>query len=199
MLHRYGRPDVGEEGQTESHRPKQKDVAQQGARRCDGCAELWHIDLTILPTVSGWWAPWFPSRLQRWPFCWLGAVLDLVSRSAVAWKLFAEPDGNGCRAARGRARQNAAAPASHRERSRRSFRERTSRGARGMACDHGMVLSASMAHRCARAAWPSSRARCSVDVDRPDGDARDRARDLGLHRLVPAASIYIRTRRQDAA
>lgn len=39
--------------------------------------ELWHVDLTMLPTVIGWWTPWFPfALLQRWPWCfWLGAVL----------------------------------------------------------------------------------------------------------------------------
>ncbi|CAN5311535.1 hypothetical protein BH09MYX1_BH09MYX1_61470 [soil metagenome] len=52
--------------------------------------DLWHVDLTILPTVTGWWTPWVPfALLQRWPFCfWLGAVLDHVSRSVVAWKLW---------------------------------------------------------------------------------------------------------------
>ncbi|CAN5430343.1 hypothetical protein BH09MYX1_BH09MYX1_66190 [soil metagenome] len=60
--------------------------------------DLWHIDLTVLPTGTGWWTPWFPfALLQRWPFCfWLGAVLDHVSRSVVAWKLWtSQPSAEG--------------------------------------------------------------------------------------------------------
>jgi putative transposase len=54
--------------------------------------EAWHVDLTLLPTSAGFWAPWFPfAILQRWPFCfWLGVVLDHFSRSVVAWRLFRE-------------------------------------------------------------------------------------------------------------
>lgn len=60
--------------------------------------ELWHVDLTVLPTVSGFWTPWFPfALLLRWPFAfWMGAVLDHVSRSVVAYKLFSsQPDAAG--------------------------------------------------------------------------------------------------------
>lgn len=56
---------------------------------------VWHTDLTILPTVSGWWVPWIPQALaQCWPFCfWLAVVLDQYTRSVVAWKLYRkQPD-----------------------------------------------------------------------------------------------------------
>jgi hypothetical protein len=31
---------------------------------------LWHVDLTVVPTSAGLWAPWLPFALpQCWPFC----------------------------------------------------------------------------------------------------------------------------------
>jgi transcriptional regulator with XRE-family HTH domain len=43
---------------------------------------VWHIDLTTVPTVSGFWVAWAPQSLsQRWPFCWWVAVIvDHFSR-----------------------------------------------------------------------------------------------------------------------
>ena len=51
---------------------------------------LWHLDLSLLPRVSGWWVSWVPHCLnQSWPFCfWIGVVLDHFSRSVVAWRLY---------------------------------------------------------------------------------------------------------------
>jgi hypothetical protein len=51
---------------------------------------VWHVDLTLLPIVSGSWVPWVPQALlQRWPFCfWLAAVLDHHSRAVVGSRLF---------------------------------------------------------------------------------------------------------------
>ena len=51
---------------------------------------LWHVDLSLLPRVSGWWVSWVPHSLkQAWPFCfWIGVVLDHFSRSVVAWRLY---------------------------------------------------------------------------------------------------------------
>lgn len=45
----------------------------------------WLVDLTIMPTVAGFWVPWLPfAFLQRWPFCWwIVAVIDHFSRAAV--------------------------------------------------------------------------------------------------------------------
>lgn len=39
--------------------------------------DVWHVELTILPTITGWWTPWFPFTL-----------LQRFSRSVVAWTLF---------------------------------------------------------------------------------------------------------------
>ena len=37
---------------------------------------VWHIDLTTVPIVSGYWVPWAPfSLLPCWPFCWWVAVI----------------------------------------------------------------------------------------------------------------------------
>jgi transposase InsO family protein len=47
---------------------------------------LWHIDLTVMPALGGFWVPWLPYTLaQHWPFgVWLVLVLDHYSRSVVA-------------------------------------------------------------------------------------------------------------------
>ena len=43
---------------------------------------VWHVDITAIPTVSGFWAAWLPFALpQCWPFCWWVAVaIDHFSR-----------------------------------------------------------------------------------------------------------------------
>ena len=53
---------------------------------------VWHIDLTVVPTGGGFWAPWLPFALpQCWPFCWWVAVIvDHYSRRAMAFTVFAE-------------------------------------------------------------------------------------------------------------
>jgi len=36
---------------------------------------VWHLDLTTVPTVGGFWISWWPFPIpQRWPFCWWVAV-----------------------------------------------------------------------------------------------------------------------------
>jgi putative transposase len=51
---------------------------------------VWHVDLTVVPTRAGFWAPWFPFSLpQRWPFCWWVAVVaDQVSRAVMGFAVF---------------------------------------------------------------------------------------------------------------
>jgi putative transposase len=51
---------------------------------------VWHIDLTTVPTGSGFWAPWIPFALpQCWPFCWwLAVVIDHYSRRAMGFSVF---------------------------------------------------------------------------------------------------------------
>jgi transposase InsO family protein len=51
---------------------------------------VWHVDLTVVPLVGGFWIPWLPYVIaQRWPFgAWVGVVLDHFSRSVVARGVF---------------------------------------------------------------------------------------------------------------
>ncbi len=67
-----------------------------------GCAvtakrpnHVWHLDLTTVPIVSGFWASWFPFALpQCWPFCWWVAVaIDHYSRRLISIATFpTKPD-----------------------------------------------------------------------------------------------------------
>jgi putative transposase len=52
---------------------------------------VWHVDLTALPIISGFWTTWLPFTLpQCWPFCWwVTMVVDHFSRRVMglaAWK-----------------------------------------------------------------------------------------------------------------
>jgi len=46
---------------------------------------VWHLDLTTVPTIGGFWISWWPFAIpQRWPFCWWVAVIvDHFSRRAM--------------------------------------------------------------------------------------------------------------------
>ena len=46
---------------------------------------VWHVDLTLVPTGSGFWASWLPFSLpQVWPFCWwVAAIVDHFSRKVM--------------------------------------------------------------------------------------------------------------------
>lgn len=52
--------------------------------------DVWHVDLTVVPTAAGFWAPWFPfAKLQRWPFAWWVVVaIDHASRFVVGLAVF---------------------------------------------------------------------------------------------------------------
>jgi hypothetical protein len=53
---------------------------------------LWHVDFSLIPISAGLWVPWFPfAPLQRWPFCWVVAVvLDHASREVVHAEVFSK-------------------------------------------------------------------------------------------------------------
>ncbi len=55
-----------------------------------GPNHVWHVDLTVVPTSSGFWTPWSPFSLpQQWPFCWwIGVVLDHYSRCVLGIVIF---------------------------------------------------------------------------------------------------------------
>jgi len=46
---------------------------------------VWHLDLTTVPTLGGFWISWWPFAIpQRWPFCWwVAVVVDHFSRHAM--------------------------------------------------------------------------------------------------------------------
>jgi putative transposase len=51
---------------------------------------VWHADLTVVPTIGGFWISWLPFSLpQRWPFCWwVAVVVDHLSRRALGTATF---------------------------------------------------------------------------------------------------------------
>lgn len=50
----------------------------------------WLVDLTTVPTQSGFWTSWPPfSLIQRWPFCWwVAIIIDHFSRRIIGFALF---------------------------------------------------------------------------------------------------------------
>jgi len=52
--------------------------------------DVWHCDLTTVPTAAGFWTPWLPFALpQRWPFCWwVALVADHYTRCIMGFALF---------------------------------------------------------------------------------------------------------------
>jgi len=66
---------------------------------------VWHVDLTIVPTASGFWCSWLPLALpQCWPFCWwVGLAMDHYSRRVMNFALFRQqPTSEAVRAFLGR-------------------------------------------------------------------------------------------------
>jgi putative transposase len=67
--------------------------------------EVWHADLTTVPTLRGLWCPWFPFALpQCWPFCyWVAVVMDHCSRRVQGVQVFdRQPTGREVRRFLGR-------------------------------------------------------------------------------------------------
>jgi transposase InsO family protein len=67
---------------------------------------VWHVDLTMVPILGGFWTSWLPFALpQCWPFCWWVAVaLDHFSRRCVGIPVFKRaPTSAAVRAFLGRA------------------------------------------------------------------------------------------------
>jgi transposase InsO family protein len=50
----------------------------------------WHVDLTTVPTGTGFWVPWLPfTTPQAWPFCWwIAVVVDHYSRVVIGFAVF---------------------------------------------------------------------------------------------------------------
>jgi len=71
--------------------PEELAVPMQRAVRAKAPNDVWHLDLTAVPTAAGFWVPWFPfAKLLRWPFAWWVAVaVDHTSRLVVGFAVFA--------------------------------------------------------------------------------------------------------------
>jgi transcriptional regulator with XRE-family HTH domain len=54
--------------------------------------QIWNVDLTTIPTASGFWVPWIPWALpQRWPFYWwVGVIVDHFSRRIMGIAVFTQ-------------------------------------------------------------------------------------------------------------
>jgi transposase InsO family protein len=52
--------------------------------------DLWHVDLTTVPTGLGFWISWSPFALpQTWPFCWwVSVAVDHCSRRVMGLGVF---------------------------------------------------------------------------------------------------------------
>jgi putative transposase len=86
---------------TDAERGKKSRVVT--AKRPD---HVWHVDLTMIPTLGGFWVPWLPNALaQVWPFCWwIGVAVDHYSRRVVGVAVFYKlPTSEQVRAFLGRA------------------------------------------------------------------------------------------------
>jgi putative transposase len=91
-------PEAPPPGQPEPERDK-PDAASPRPKRVVTAkhpGHVFHVDITRVSTLLGFWVPWFPfCLLPVWPFCWhVALVLDQFSRSLVAFGIFKqEPAG----------------------------------------------------------------------------------------------------------
>jgi transcriptional regulator with XRE-family HTH domain len=65
--------------------PRSKRQSKPRAVTARSQNHVWHLDLTTVPTIGGFWISWLPLSVpQRWPFCWwVAVVVDHFSRRAV--------------------------------------------------------------------------------------------------------------------
>jgi transposase InsO family protein len=70
--------------------PAAEVAARRRRLRSTRPGQIWHIDLTTVPTAGGFWVPWLPWALpQRWPFCWwVAVVVDHFSRRIMGFAVF---------------------------------------------------------------------------------------------------------------
>lgn len=70
--------------------PKPKRRAEPRTVTAKRPNHVWHLDLTTVPAVGGFWISWLPLSLpQRWPFCWwVAAVVNHFSRRAMGTARF---------------------------------------------------------------------------------------------------------------
>jgi len=96
-------------------RPTDQAVRHRGIRST-AANQIWNVDLTTVPTASGFWVPWVPWALpQRWPFCWwVGIIVDHFSRRIMGVAVFTQnPTSVAVRQMLGRAVRNSGCAPSH--------------------------------------------------------------------------------------
>jgi transposase InsO family protein len=96
-------------------RPAKQDSPHRAVRSARP-NQIWNVDLTTVPTASGFWVPWVPWALpQRWPFCWwVGVIVDHFSRRIMGVAVFTQnPTSVAVRQLLGRAIRNAGCGPSH--------------------------------------------------------------------------------------
>lgn len=84
--------------------------------KAKGPDHIWHVDLTAVPTSSGFWTFWLPFAVpQEWPFCWwVAVVIDHFSRRVQGVMVFEKKPGSyAMRSFLGRAIQRAGKVPSH--------------------------------------------------------------------------------------
>jgi transposase InsO family protein len=93
---------------TPSSRPTARDTKRVVTAKYPN--HVWHVDLTAVSILGGFWASWLPFALpQCWPFCWwVAVVLDHDSRRCMGVAVFRNaPTSEAVRAFLGRAIHNA--------------------------------------------------------------------------------------------
>ena len=77
--------------------PKSKRPSEPRAVTAKTPNRVWHLDLTTVPTIGGFWISWWPFAIpQRWPFCWwVAVVVDHFSRRAIGTAHFKQEPSAG--------------------------------------------------------------------------------------------------------
>jgi hypothetical protein len=78
--------------------------------------DVWHVDLTAVPTGHGLWTSWLPFAVpQQWPFrWWVAVVVDAVSRRVLGYGVFGDkPTSVAVRAFLGRVIHAVGSPPNH--------------------------------------------------------------------------------------
>ncbi len=80
-------PERPTEAEAETSEKQTENLRTVTAKRPN---HVWHVDLTVVPTTGGFWAPWFPLSLpQVWPFCWwVACAVDHYSRLVLGFAVF---------------------------------------------------------------------------------------------------------------
>jgi len=81
--------------------PKEADEVAEEVARVGVVAkepnDVWHVDLTVVPTGAGFWVPWAPfAKILRWPFAWwVSVAIDQASRRIVGFAVFKRRPNSG--------------------------------------------------------------------------------------------------------